>query len=596
MILKSKKNKNIEYIENTNLDDCDRECNSQLYEYDIFGITVIISIGKRNDEFVNEGIIYFPVYLISNNKFVSRIGVIEVNENCENNIYDEDGDVDLDNCSEPLFFNFVSYEYLSKKYSQNNKNEESETEICSANITEEIFESDDIWINTFLSSNEYSIFDNDGDGDCLFVSLKYAYSGININMSVSELRNVLSENVTEEVYLNYKNLYDSFKQSIIENIEEMECLKIKNDELKSKIQNMRNRSERKSILFEGEENTKKFNSLKNQNKLSNVLLGEYEFMSSVTNIDDLKSIVQKKSFWADTWAISTLEKELGIKIVILSSENFENGDIDNILLCGQKTENNNNKNPEYYIILDYNGCHYKLITYNGLTIFNFEYLPSEIKELICNKCLENMGGDYNYIPDFANLINKNVKNRDTKDDDNELYDVKENTVFMIHSKSANHSPGKGTGENIVNKNRTKYTELENIKNWRRILSTHYESPFKLDGLEWNTVEHYLQGVKFKNSDPEYYKSFSLNSESKYNKDPVLVKKEIVKKIKLCDETYNYTKSLYDAYFERIKNDDFSRNVLLLTKKAKIIHYLYKKPPVPMRELMLIRKEITNNKI
>ena len=603
MIMTSKKNKNIEYIENTKLDDCDGKGDSQLYDYDILGIPVIISIGKRNDDYIDNGIIYFPIYLIANNKFVSKIGILDVNENCENNIYDEDGDIDLDNCSEPLFFNFVSYDYLTKIYNQNDgeTTQQTDTELsdtlsASAGSANTYIDMEtEKWVNIFLNSDEYSIFDNEGDGDCLFIAIKDAFSGINNDITVLELRTVLSENVTEYVFNNYKNLYDSFRQSILENINEMKNIKYKNEELKNQIKNMRNRSERKSILNDGELCTEKFNYLKKQNKLTNTLLGEYEFMSSINNISEFKHALLQKSFWADAWAISILEKELNIKIIILSSENFENDDIDNILLCGQNTNNIGNKNPEYYVILDYNGCHYKLITYNGLTIFNFEYLPGEIKELICNKCLENMGGGYNCIPDFVELV-KQMQNTKLRVEKNigDLTDEVENTVFMIHPRSAgNHAPGKGSGENITIDNIIKYTELENIENWRRILSTHYEAPFTLDGLRWNTVEHYVQGVKFKNTNPEYYRTFSLDSNSEYNKDPMIVKREITKKVLLCDECYDYNKSLYEAYSQRMIDNNLFCKALLMTKGAKIVHYLYRKPPKVMTELMSIRNKITD---
>ena len=580
----SKKNKNIEYIENTKLDDCDGKGDSQLYDYDILGIPVIISIGKRNDDYIDNGIIYFPIYLIANNKFVSKIGILDVNENCENNIYDEDGDIDLDNCSEPLFFNFVSYDYLTKIYNQNGESTES---VGSADIETEK------WINIFFNSDKYSIFDNEGDGDCLFLAINDAFSGINNDITVLEQRTLLSENITESVFNNYKNLYDSFRQSILENINEMKNIKNKNEELKSQIKNMRNRSEMISILSDGELCTEKFNYLKKQNKLTNTLLGEYEFMSSINNISEFKHALLQKSFWADAWAISILEKELNIKIIILSSENFENDDIDNILLCGQNTNNIGNKNPEYYVILDYNGCHYKLITYNGLTIFNFEYLPGEIKELICNKCLENMGGGYKCITDFVELVKQtqNTKLR-VENDIGDLYDGAENTVFMIHPKSAgNHAPGKGSGENITNENIINYAELESIENWRRILSTHYEDPFKLGGLRWNTVEHYVHGVKFKKTNPEYYRTFSLDSTSEYNKDPIILKREITKKVQLCDECYDYNKSLGEAYSQRMIDNKLFSKVLLLTKRAKIVQYLYRKPPYVMAELMSIRNKI-----
>jgi hypothetical protein len=590
MIVKSKKDKNIEYIENTNLEKCDSEGKLQLYDYDIFGIPVIISIGKRNDEFIDNGIIYFPLYLIANNKFESKIGILEVNENCENNIYDEDGDIDLDCCSEPLFFNFVSCKYLNKIYNQIDNNDTNDL----PNIETSRYMLDnpnDTWLNIFMNSDEYSIIDNEGNGDCLFIAIKDAYSGVNIDMTVFEMRTLLCENVTGEIFNSYKNLYESFVLSILGNINEMKTIKYKNEELKNKIKNMRNRSERKGILREGELCTEQFNYLKNQNKLSNTLLSEYEFMSSVNNITEFKNILLQNIFWGDIWAISILEKELNIKIVILSSENFENGDIDNILLCGQTSTNDEYKKPEYYVILDYNGCHYKLITFNGLTIFNFEYLPEGIKELICSKCLENMGGGYNYIPDFIDMM-KNTKTLKIEKEIDNLYNTEENTVFMIHPRSAgNHAPGKGNGENIRINNIIKYTELENIKDWRRILSTYYESPFTLDGMRWNTIEHYLQGVKFKNTNPEYYKSFSLDSNTEYNKDPAIAKREITKKVLLCDPDYDFNKSLHNAYSQRAKEDNLFSKVLQLTLSAKIVYYLYRTPPMVMTELMCIRNII-----
>jgi len=588
MIINSKINKNIKYIENTNLEIGDSKGLSQLYEYDILGIPTIISIGKRNDEYLGSGVIYFPVYLIVNNKFRSKIGIIETTENCENNIYDEDGDIDLDNCSEPIFFNFVSQDYVSKLYYKEEHNDTEEISIEEYNSEGDY----DNWINIYLSSDEYNIFDNDGDGNCLFIALKDGYDGINIDMSVLELRTLLVNNATDNVYKNYKDLYNSFKKSILVNNDEMVNIKKKNTELKEKLQTIKTRKERIAILRDGELLIEKFESLKNENDLSNTLISEYEFMSSIKTIDDFKEALLKKTFWADTWAISTLEKALNVKLIILSSENFENGDIDNILLCSQRIDNISNKNPEYYIILDYSGNHYKLITHNELTIFTFEYLPKEIKELICSKCLEKMGGSYNNIPDFMELT-KNANLR-VEPELSDIYDVEENTVFMIHSKSAgNHAPGKGTGEYINTSNILNYSELSNIKNWRRILSTHYESPFLLDGLKWNTVEHYIQGVKFKKTNPDYYKSFSLISESKYNKDPMLAKREVTSKVKLCDEDYDYDGSLYEAYKQLFLEDNYFRRVLQLTKEAKVVHYLYRKPPKIMRELMIIRNNNRN---
>ena len=150
MITNSKKNKEIKYVENTNLELCDRKGLSQLYEYEIFGIQTIITIGKRNDEYLEKGVIYFPVYLIVNNKFKSKIGIIEITDNCENNIYDDDGDIDLDNCSEPIFFNFVSYDYLTNFYNVKD-NSDNEDRLSKTTYAREY--DTNTWINTYLVSD-----------------------------------------------------------------------------------------------------------------------------------------------------------------------------------------------------------------------------------------------------------------------------------------------------------------------------------------------------------------------------------------------------------------------------------------------------------
>ena len=58
-----------------------------------------------------------------------------------------------------------------------------------------------------------------------------------------------------------------------------------------------------------------------------------DVMKKVKNVDSLKKFIQTCDFWADTWAISTLEQILNIKLVILSSESYSSDDIDNVLLC-----------------------------------------------------------------------------------------------------------------------------------------------------------------------------------------------------------------------------------------------------------------------
>ena len=49
---------------------------------------------------------------------------------------------------------------------------------------------------------------------------------------------------------------------------------------------------------------------------------------------------------------------------------------------------------------DYNGSHYKLVTYKKKGILTFQEIPFDLKKLIVTKCLEKQAGTFSLIPDF----------------------------------------------------------------------------------------------------------------------------------------------------------------------------------------------------
>jgi hemin uptake protein HemP len=86
----------------------------------------------------------------------------------------------------------------------------------------------------------------------------------------------------------------------------------------------------------------------------------------------------------------------------MSSDLYKNGDMKNVLQCGQLNdtilEQRGRFMPEFYIIIDHTGSHYRLIGYKKKMIFKFVEIPYDIKKMIADKCLEKNAGPFAIIP------------------------------------------------------------------------------------------------------------------------------------------------------------------------------------------------------
>ena len=191
------------------------------------------------------------------------------------------------------------------------------------------------------------------------------------------------------------------------------------------------------------------------------------------------------------------------------------------------------------------------------------------------------------------------------------------TKFLFYSKSANSKAGYGTGETInINDD---YTELNNITDWRKMLSNFYITPFDLDDNTWNSVEHFFHAVKFRNNKQisknyDYYKTFTSKGNMPWSENAFYAKqagkagrispttgKIYSKKI----ENYKIPLDVLireDFYSNRInkkletiaflakftQNEDLKR-MLLATKDAELWHFVGRgHPNILMDNLMIVR--------
>jgi hypothetical protein len=116
-MVRSRLDPSVNYTELKSIDPSDsKETNyrAPLYEATVMGINTIISIGQIKNTFIDKNIVYYPIYLIKNDKVVSQIGVYEILEQNVASILDEEGDINLEKTPPPLIYSFVTKTLIQK--------------------------------------------------------------------------------------------------------------------------------------------------------------------------------------------------------------------------------------------------------------------------------------------------------------------------------------------------------------------------------------------------------------------------------------------------------------------------------------------------
>jgi len=489
------------------------------------------------------------------------------------------------------------------------------------------------WIEKFMKNNEYTIVETATNGDCFFDTVVKAFEQIGKITTVAKLRAILAEEVTQDFYDMNRTIYlDAFAEQ--DNIvKKKKTLKKDFKECKKRAENTTSKTEAEKIIKDDcRILTNKYEDLKKEEKSNGDILQEFDFMKQVDSLEKLKQVIQTTAFWANTWAISTLERRLNVKIVVMNKTAFDAGDENSVLLCGQLNdavlEQQGFFRPDHYIITEYSGNHYKLIAYKQKRIFEFSEIPFYIKTLIFNKCLERNAGPYYLIDDIRNFNTKmgmdaaeftGLRQSEHEDEDldrnnKHLYDNSD--VFMYYNRSDGKlAPGKGNGEQVNPKHLMDFRELKSVKDWRRMLDDDWPEPFKLDGHMWETVEHYYQGAKFKEKNRDFYLQFTVDSGSPFAKDPALAhaagsksgkirnkseKTDTVfrdKKIQIDPDFYGprHLEERRKALYAKFSQNEVLKNVLLNTKQAKLTAYVPKKPAVVDTELMIVRKDLVDGR-
>lgn len=168
--------------------------------------------------------------------------------------------------------------------------------------------------------------------------------------------------------------------------------------------------------------------------------------------------------------------------------------------------------------------------------------------------------------------------------------MSQNDTLCFYSDSPNSLPGAARHERVSLLSR--YSELQQIINWRRKLSNFAVAPFQLDGKTWRTVEHYFQAQKLSLIDPVFAEIFTVESGNILGTEGTGLDARRMRKAKILPkEILEIWDSQKDEVMDRAWRAKFSQNeemkrVLLATGEAELLH---SGPRIPLQRFVGLEK-------
>ena len=244
---------------------------------------------------------------------------------------------------------------------------------------------------------------------------------INYEIEFTDDNNIKNHSTSLQTRMKkYVTKDDPEKYKVIENVGKGDCFFLAFLDSYDNV-NLTNKEEkltqlRKWLSFEINKNNDRYNYLldiKNNKSGYGVTEPEYQWLfeneeiNFMDNINNFKGFIRTAHYWATHQDIGIIENKFKVKIIIFDIN--KQNEIEIIVIPNDYTNNEDNEDNVKYIMLQFEGYHYKLITYNGIKQFLFSDIPYEIKELVA-KYIKKNGYKY-FTSDFNTYINKQASTR-----------------------------------------------------------------------------------------------------------------------------------------------------------------------------------------
>jgi predicted NAD-dependent protein-ADP-ribosyltransferase YbiA (DUF1768 family) len=357
-MVRSRLDPSVNYTELKSIDPSDsKETNyrAPLYEAIVMGINTIISIGQIKNTFIAKNIVYYPIYLIKNDKVISQIGVYEIFEENVASILDDEGDINLEKTPSPLIYSFVTKTLIQKAVfipenpsaalakgrakpalpkitaaaasaAAEDEDTESDDDIQAAIHaslvapkdvskgpikipkrlpvqTMDQFDSelrnfrerpDQPWIQRYYMNNEFNIVKSPVDSDSFFYAICDAIRSVypDRDINIINLREKLAGVISVEQYSAYKSLYDSFNLQLQRNRQRNEEIVAENQDLKTRLTGSQSLSEKKQIRERALVLKAENEELKEKREAIKDNMKYVNFMKGVHNIEQLRDVIR----------------------------------------------------------------------------------------------------------------------------------------------------------------------------------------------------------------------------------------------------------------------------------------------------------------